>query len=222
MNTHTDAGDDAEDPLGADQQLTQVRPRRGFRCPSDVEDARRRHRAQAADHVVEAAIASRVLAGGPGRGETADRRELEALREMPQREAAFAEQAFGLRTRDPRAELGLSGHLVEGMQFVEPAQVEGDHGVELTSQRIETADDAGSTTERDDGDAALPAQSQNRGDLLVVAGQQHRVGCVLHSGVPASQQVKGGLAAGAEQPIPVVDAAVVSADDVGQCVAVGV
>ncbi len=91
-----------------------------------------------------------------------------------------------------------------------------------TAQRIETADDAGAATERDDGDAALPAQPQDRGDLVFVAGQQHRVGRVLDSGVPASQQVKGGLAAGAEQPGVVVDAAVVCADDVGQRVAVGV
>ena len=99
VNLDADAGDDAEHAFGADQQLAQVRARRGLRCAAEVEHARRGDRAQAADHVVESPVARRVLPGRSGRGESADRRELEALREVPEREAAFAEQAFGVRTR---------------------------------------------------------------------------------------------------------------------------
>ena len=51
-------------------------------------------------------------------------------------------------------------------------------------------------------------QPQNLGDLVLVAGQQHRVRRILDSGILAAQQVEGGLAAGAQQPGAVVDAAV--------------
>ena len=107
------------------------------------------------------------------------------------------------------------------MQFVQPAQVERDHGLELAAQRIEAADHTGAAAERDDGDAALPAQPQDRGDLVFVAGQQHRVGRVLHSGIRASQQVERRLAARAKQARAVVDAAVLGTDDVGERVSVG-
>ena len=66
----------------------------------------------------------------------------------------------------------------------------------------------------------LRAVPQDRGDLVVSAGQQHRVGRILRAGVLAPQQVQRGLAAGTQQPIVVVDAAVVRADDGGQRLAV--
>ena len=105
--------------------------------------------------------------------------------------------------------------------WFEPAQVERDHGLEVAADRIEAADHAGAPAERDDGNAVVRAVPQDRGDLVVVAGQQHRVGCVLDAGVLAAQQVEGGLAACAQQPGTVVDAAVLGADDRGQRVAVG-
>ena len=66
-----------------------------------------------------------------------------------------------------------------------------------------------------------PQQPQDRGNLVFVAGQQHRIRRVLDSGILASQQVKRGLAACAQQPGTVVDAAVLGPDDLGQRVAVG-
>ena len=38
---------------------------------------------------------------------------------MSQREAAFAEQSFGIRTGDAGAEYGLAGYLVDADQLVE-------------------------------------------------------------------------------------------------------
>ena len=116
------------------------------------------------NHVVEPAVTGRVLAGRPGRREAADGGVLEALREVPQREAAFAEQAFGIRAGDAGAEFGDAGHLVERMQLVEAAQIQRDHRAELAAGGIEPADDAGAAAERDDGDAVLGAVAQDRGD----------------------------------------------------------
>ena len=132
---------------------------------------------------------------------------------MAEGEAALAEQPFGVRSGEPGAELGFAGHLVERVQFVQPAQVQRDHGLEVAADRIQAADHAGAAAERDDRDAVVRAVPQDRGDLVFVAGQQHRVGRVLDAGVLAAQQVQRGLAACAQQPGAVVDAAVLGADD---------
>ena len=99
--------------------MSQIRTRRGFRRAAEIEHARRRHRAQAADHVVEAAVAGGVLARRAGRGEAADGGELEALREVAEGEAVLAEQAFGLWAGDAGAQFRFTGDLVERMQLVE-------------------------------------------------------------------------------------------------------
>jgi hypothetical protein len=57
VDPHADPGDDAENALGTDQELPQVGAGGGFRGAAEVEDARRGDGAQAADHVVEPAVA---------------------------------------------------------------------------------------------------------------------------------------------------------------------
>jgi len=65
------------------------------------------------------------------------------------------------------------------------------------------------------------AEPQDRGYLLVTAGQEHRIGCILHTGILAAQQVQRRLATRAQQPGTVVDAAVIGADDRRQPFAIG-
>ncbi len=43
---------------------------------------------------------------------------------MAQGEAVFAEQTFGVGTRDAGPEYGLAGHLVDPDQLVEATQIE--------------------------------------------------------------------------------------------------
>ena len=125
---------------------------RGGRA-TEIERAGRGDHPHAADHVVEPAVAGGVLAGGPGRGVAADAGEPEALREVAEGEAALAEQALGLRAGEAGAQFGFAGDLVEPVQGVEAAQVQGDDGVEVAADRIEAADHAGAAAERHDGDA---------------------------------------------------------------------
>ena len=139
----------------------------------------------------------------------------------PREIAALAEQAFGVRPGQAGAQLGLPGDLVERVKLVQPPQVQRHHGLEVAADRIEAADHAGAAAERDDRNAVVRAEPQDRGYLLVTAGQEHRVGRVLHTGVLAAQQVQRRLAAGAQQPGTVVDAAVIGADDRRQPLAVG-
>ena len=221
MYPNAHAGDDPEHALRADQQLSKVGARGRLRCAAEIEHTRRCHRAQPAHHVVEAAVTRGVLAGRPRRGEPADGRELKALREVAEGVAALAKETFGLRSGQSRAQLGFPGHLVEGVQLVQPPQIQRHHGLEVAANRIKAADHAGAAAERDDRDAVVRAVSQDRGDLFFAAGQQHRVGCVLHAGILAAQQVQRGLAASTHQPGAVVDAAVLGADDRRQPLAIG-
>jgi hypothetical protein len=66
----------------------------------------------------------------------------------------------------------------------------------------------------------LRAVPQNRGNVVLGARQQHRVGCLLHSGLFAAQQIQGGLTAGVQQSVTVADPAVVRPHDGGQRLAV--
>ena len=106
--------------------------------------------------------------------------------------------------------------------LVEAPQIQRHSCRELAADRIEPADHAGATTERDDGDAMLPAIAQNLGDVPLVTGQHHRVGRVLHIRIVAAQQIQGRLPARVQQPVAVAEAAVAGADDGGQSVTIGV
>jgi hypothetical protein len=110
---------------------------------------------------------------------------------MPERKPLLGKQLLGPRTGDAAAELGLAGHRVEREQRIEAPQVQRHHGAERAADGIEPADHAGAAAERDDGDAVLRAVPQNRGDVVLGARQQHRVGGLLHAGVFAAQQIQG-------------------------------
>ena len=140
---------------------------------------------------------------------------------MAEREAAVAEQPFGIRPGQSGAQLGFAGHLVEPVQLVQSTQVQRDHGLEVAADRVKAADHAGAPSERDDRNAVLRAISENRGHIFFIAGQQHRVGRILYAGVLAAQQIQRGLTARTQQPGSVVDAAVRGPHDLRQPLAIG-
>jgi len=216
------AGDHAEHPFGADEQLPQIGAGRRSRRPADVQDAGRGDGAQPAHHVVEPPVTRRTLTRRPGGGEATDGGVAEALGEVAEGEAAFAEQPFGIRAGDPGAEFGLARHLVEPVQRVEAAQIQRHHGGEVAADRVQPAHDAGPPAERHHRDALRAAVLEDRRDLLLVGGQQYRVGCVLNSAIAPTQQVEGGLAARVQQPAEVVGHTIGLPDDAGQRGAIGV
>jgi hypothetical protein len=140
---------------------------------------------------------------------------------VPEGEAAFTEEPFRGRTGQTGADFGLPGDLVEVVQVVEPAQIQRDHGGELAADGVQSADNAGSAAERDDGDAVLGAVGEQRGDLVLVRGQQDRVRCVLTVDLVAAQQIQGRLAARMKKPRAVVGEAVLRTDDLRQAVEIG-
>jgi len=64
------------------------------------------------------------LAGGARCGVTADAGELEALREVADREAMCGKQFLGLGSGEASTQFGLTRDLVEVVKFVQPPQVQ--------------------------------------------------------------------------------------------------
>ena len=93
---------------------------RGAR-PRSIVPARRRH-PQPDDHLVEAAVAGGVLAAGAGRGEPADRRVLERLGEVAEREPVLAQQPLGVRCPHPGLQRRDPRHRVDRDEPVHPAR----------------------------------------------------------------------------------------------------
>src|SRR4029079_500885 len=80
-----DLGDDAQDALGADDQLAQRgRRARGARERLDLDGSRGRRGAQPHSELVDPAVPGRGLAGRPGGREAADGRVLPGLRQVAQ------------------------------------------------------------------------------------------------------------------------------------------
>jgi hypothetical protein len=132
---------------------------------------------------------------------------------VAQREAFGRQQRFGLRAAQARLQHGGHRLVVDLDQLVEADQVQRDHAGEPFPARREAADDRGAATERDQGHVSAHAPGDHRGDLVVGAGPDDRVGGVEAVAVPQLEQVGGRLAAGAVQPRVVVGQHVLRADD---------
>lgn len=139
--------------------------------------------------------------------------------ENDQGEAAFAEQAFGLRTGEPGAQFSFAGDLVEPVQGVKAAKVHGDDGVEVTADRVQAADHTGAAAEGHHGDAMARAVLEDLLNVILIAGQNHRVGGVLPKFL-AAQEIRCGLATRMEQPVDIVGPQVGLAGDRGEAGAV--
>src|SRR5690606_27142619 len=88
-DAHRDRGDDAEGPLGAEDELAQVGSRGGARCAAGVQDALGGGEGEGEDHLVEAAVSGGGLSAGAGGGEAADGGPLEGLGEVAEGEAVL-------------------------------------------------------------------------------------------------------------------------------------
>lgn len=121
-------------------------------------------------------------------------------------------QFLGLRAGQARAQGDGAADRVEVGEGVEATQVQGDDGREAAACRVQAADHTGAAAERDDRDALGGAVLQHREDIVVIGGEDDGVGGVLFARGAAAQQVRGGLAARAEQAVAMVDRQVLGSD----------
>ncbi len=117
----------------------------------------------------------------------------------------FAEQTFGFRPGDTGLQFGLAGHLIDPVQPVEAPHIQ-----EITARKSLRTGQAHQrrwcrhqTGPRQCRGRSSSARCRRRRPPVGAAGQQHRVGRILDTGVFAPQQVWGGLAAGVQQPVAI-------------------
>ncbi len=148
-----------------------------------LQHPRRRNAAQPEHELVDAAVAGRRLSGRARGHVAADRRVLERLREVPEREAAAGEERLRPRAEHARLEGGGERERVGVDEAVHQAQVERDQRREAVPQRLHSAHHAGAATE---GHHRHP---------LGVAGGEHLLHGVLaggpHHGVGRARGVAG-------------------------------
>lgn len=193
-DAHGHRGDHSQGSLGAEDQLTQVGSGRRARGPAGLQGAFRRGDRQTEDHLVEAAVPGGRLAAGAGRGEASDGRPFEGLREVSEGPAALVEQRLALGAAQTGLQCRGAGHLVDGEQPVESAQVERDERP-LRGGR-EAADDGGAAAEGHGDDGVVGAGTEHGEDLVVVAREHDGRGDVVDLAGADAQQVGGRLSAG--------------------------
>ena len=95
----------------------------------------------------------------PGRGEAADRRVLEGLREVAEDEPVPRQRRFGLRAAQAGSQ-GRGQRAAVDLDSAQAAEVEADQALVGAAQRLDAADDAGPAPEGDDRDALAAQESR--------------------------------------------------------------
>ncbi len=137
--------------------------------------ARRRGQPRRRHERVEAPVPRRGLARRAGRGEAADRRVLERLREMAQGDSGGVERGLGLGAAQARPEPCGERAPVD-LDVAHAREVERHEALELAAVGIDAPDDARAAAEGDDRDALFAAGGEDARDLLGVGGKENRVG----------------------------------------------
>ena len=191
-----DRGDHAERALRSEDELAEVGAGRVRRGRPEVESAAGRGDGEADDERVETAVAGARLAAGPGGGEAADGGVLERLRVVAEGQVVLREQGLGLGA----AEAGLEGRRhrdrVHRDQPLHPDQVEADQAGVPLAPRGQAAGHRGPAAERNDREVVLDGVRQDRGDVVVAARSDHRVGGVGQVAGAGPEQVGRGLRRG--------------------------
>ena len=134
VSPQPDPGDDREGALRAEDQLGEIGTGGGRRCTTGADDgAVGQHGLEADDHVFDLAVAGRVLTGASGRDPAADGGQVEALREVADRQTVLVlERAFEVGSERAGPDLDDAGDLVDDFDAGECRGVEHDtaeHGI---------------------------------------------------------------------------------------------
>ena len=161
MDAEAGLGDDAERPLAADEELGQVRTRRGpGSLALGVHDTTvGQHHFEADDHVLDLPVAGRVLPRPAAGQPAADGGEIHGLRPVPERVARAdpAERRFQIRAESAGSHVRPEGGLVDLTETVELGHVEGHATVHGNGSAADTAP----TGRRRDGHRSLVAGGEH-------------------------------------------------------------
>ena len=174
MQPQPRARDHAECPFAADEQLGEIGPDGGARCAAGMDDAPVGERdVEADDHVLDLAVARRVLARAATREPPADRRQVDRLRPVPERRSVLvAQRVLEPRAERPREDVQHERLAVDVDDAGECAQIEHDAAV----HRDARATDAAAPRRRRHRDARVVAHAQHRRHLAGRCRPRHRGG----------------------------------------------
>ena len=190
-------GDHAEDPLGADQHAVGARAGARAGQPAALPGPARGDRAHGLDQVVDVRVERREVPAGAGGDPAAERRELERLREVPQRQPMLAELVLEPRARRPGLDARGPRHGIDLEHAVERAQVERDSTrVAVAHGRLDTANHARPAAVRDRGRARVRAPFEHGLALALVARERDHVRRVVEAAAEGAHDVAVGLAVG--------------------------
>src|SRR5437870_7538604 len=165
--------------------------------PARLDHARGRNDAQRLHELVDVGVERRVVAAGAGRDPAAERRELERLREVAEREPVRPElllergaEYAGLDARRARGAIDLE-------HAVEAGEIQGDGaGVARADGRLYAAHDARAASVRDDRRVRSRAPLEHGRDLLFRLREGDQVGRVREVAAQRAHHVAEGLAVG--------------------------
>ena len=155
------AGDDAERSLGPAEEPLGRGPGAPCGQPPRLDHPGGRHHRQCLDLLVDMRRTGGVVAAGTRGDPAAERRELERLREVAEREAVRLQLLLERGAEHARFDLRGAGALVDVEHAAEPPEVEADSACEAVADiRLDAADHRGAAAVRDDGDPAARCTSR--------------------------------------------------------------
>jgi hypothetical protein len=167
--------DHAEPPLAPEDELAQVGPGGGGGERRKVEAPRRRLDAPPGEEPLDPPVAERLLAAGAGRDPAAERRELERLREVPERETARAQLRLEVGPLHARAERRQPARLVEREEPREAREVDRDDRL-VRGDGVDVSRHARPAAVRHEAVPGPAGAGEERGDLLAALGEGDGVG----------------------------------------------
>ena len=135
LQAHPRFGDDAENAFGADEQSVGTRAGAGAGQAARLDHAARRDDAQRFDEVVDVRVQRREVAARAGGDPAAERRELERLRKMAQREAVRAQLVLERRTEHAGLNARRARAAIDLEHAIETAEIDADRAAVVAADR---------------------------------------------------------------------------------------
>ena len=196
-------GDHAEDALGADQRPVGRGPGARPRQPPALPGPPRRDRPHRLDQVVDVRVERREVPARPRRHPTPERRVLERLRKVPQRQPVLPQLILQPRPGSPRLNPRGQRLRIDLEHPIQPLQIERDHRP-ILQPRLHPTDHTRPTAERNDRGPLSLSPREHHLDLRLVLGKRHQIRRILEFPPKPPHHVPIGLPQCMGHPLVVV------------------